>query len=152
MSSYLKCISYREHIFGSCRSDSLFLIGMLRPFTFNVIEHVEWQIMVWLSLGEKICHNPLSHFFLKTNETMWLVLGLEPGQNPGWDLNPQSFNWDHTWSQGLMNLRFLMSHHRKNSVRDKVIGKKWIYLERKTHHRQFVGCVRRWERASKLAG
>ena len=22
-----------------------------------------------------------------------------------------------------------MSHHRKNSVRDKVIGKKWIYLE-----------------------
>ena len=22
-----------------------------------------------------------------------------------------------------------MSHHRKNSVRDKVIGNKWIYLE-----------------------
>ena len=29
-----------------------------------------------------------------------------------------------------MKLRFLMSHHRKNSVREKVIGKKWIYLER----------------------
>ena len=28
-----------------------------------------------------------------------------------------------------MNLGFLMSHYRKNSVRDKVIGKKWIYLE-----------------------
>ena len=25
-----------------------------------------------------------------------------------------------------------MSHHRKNSVRDKVIGKKWIHLERNT--------------------
>ena len=32
-----------------------------------------------------------------------------------------------------MKLRFLMSHHRKNSVRDKVIGKKWIYLERDLH-------------------
>ena len=35
-----------------------------------------------------------------------------------------------------MKLRFLMSHCRKNSVRDKVIGKKWIYLERNTLHRQ----------------
>ena len=38
-----------------------------------------------------------------------------------------------------MKLRFLMSYHRKNSVRDKVIGKKWIYLERNTLHRQSVG-------------
>ena len=35
-----------------------------------------------------------------------------------------------------MKLRFLMSHHRKNSVRDKVIGKKWLYLERNIIHRQ----------------
>ena len=28
-----------------------------------------------------------------------------------------------------------MSCHRKNSVRVKVIGKKWIYTERKTFHR-----------------
>ena len=28
-----------------------------------------------------------------------------------------------------------MSHHRKNSVRDQVIGKKWIYLERNTLQR-----------------
>ena len=34
-----------------------------------------------------------------------------------------------------MNLRFLMSHRRKHSVRDEVIGKKWIYLERHTLHR-----------------
>ena len=41
-----------------------------------------------------------------------------------------------TWPQDLMKLRFLMSHYRKNSVRDKVIGKKWIYLdlERSTLH------------------
>ena len=29
-----------------------------------------------------------------------------------------------------MKFRFLMSHGRKNSMRAKVIGKKWIYLER----------------------
>ena len=35
-----------------------------------------------------------------------------------------------------MKLRFLMSHHIKNSVRDKVMGKKWIYShsERRTVH------------------
>ena len=42
-----------------------------------------------------------------------------------------------TWFQDLMKLGFLMSHHRKNSVRDKVIGNKWIYsdTERSTLHR-----------------
>ena len=34
-----------------------------------------------------------------------------------------------------MKLRFLISHLRKNSVRDKVTGKKWIYSERNTLHR-----------------
>ena len=39
-----------------------------------------------------------------------------------------------------MKLRFLISHHRKNSVRDKVIGKMWIYSdsERSTLHRHSV--------------
>ena len=32
-----------------------------------------------------------------------------------------------------------MSHHRNSSVRDKVIGKKWIYSERNTLHSQSVG-------------
>ena len=34
-----------------------------------------------------------------------------------------------------------MSHHKKNSVRNKVIGKKWIYsdTESSTLHRQSVG-------------
>ena len=36
------------------------------------------------------------------------------------------------WFQDLMKLRFLMSHCRKNLVRHKVIGKKWIYLEGNT--------------------
>ena len=34
-----------------------------------------------------------------------------------------------------MKLGLLMSLHRKNSVRDQVIGKKWIYLERNTLQR-----------------
>ena len=43
-----------------------------------------------------------------------------------WDLNP--CDWDlnpaKTWFQDLMKFRFLMSRHRMNPVRDKVIGKK----------------------------
>ena len=35
-----------------------------------------------------------------------------------------------------MKLGFFMSHYRKNSVKDKVTSKKWIYLERYTFHRQ----------------
>ena len=44
-----------------------------------------------------------------------------------------------------MKLRFLMSHCRKNSVRDRVIGKKLIYSERNIHHRQSMGHLRRRE-------
>ena len=36
------------------------------------------------------------------------------------------------------SLRFLMSHWGKNSVKDKVIGKKWIYLERNTLLTEFA--------------
>ena len=46
---------------------------------------------------------------------MWL--GLEPNQNPQY------------WSQDLMKLRFLMSHHKKNSVRNKVIVRIGFYSE-----------------------
>ena len=35
-----------------------------------------------------------------------------------------------------MKLRFVLSQHRRNSARGKVIGKKWIYLERYRFHRQ----------------
>ena len=71
---------------------------------------------------------------------------LEPSQNSAWDVNPRG--WDSnpakthsTWFQHIMKLRFLMSYHRKNSVRDKGIGKKWVYsdLERGTLYRENVG-------------
>ena len=73
-------------------------------------------------------------------------LRLEFSQNPAWYLNP--CGWDSnrakthgTWFKHLMELMFLMSQHRKNSVRDKAIGKKWFYSdsERSTPHRQSVG-------------
>ena len=53
------------------------------------------------------------------------LLGLKPSQNPG------------NCFQDQMKLKFLMSHHRKNSVRDEVMGKKWIYSDskRSTLHR-----------------
>ena len=37
-----------------------------------------------------------------------------------------------------MKLRFLMSQCKRNSVREKVIGKEWMYLERHTFHRWSV--------------
>ena len=59
------------------------------------------------------------------------------------DLNPAKTHdfqlRSQTWFQDLKKLRFLTSHYRKNSVRDKVIGKMWIYSERNAFHRQSVG-------------
>ena len=48
-----------------------------------------------------------------------------------------------------MKLRFLISHHRKNSLRDKEIGKKWIYLERNTFHRQGLWALSKSESGPK---
>ena len=74
------------------------------------------------------------------NETVYhrlglesMCLGLEPSQNPAWDLTPSGWNSNpakthSTWFQGLMKLRFLMSHCRKNSVIDKMMSK-WIYSD-----------------------
>ena len=63
------------------------------------------------------------------------VPGLKPRWKPDWDFNLQAetwtwllLNWDHTFDV----------YCRKNSVRDKVRGKKWIYLAKKTLHRQSV--------------
>ena len=44
-----------------------------------------------------------------------------------------------------LKIMFLMFHHRKNSVRDKAIGKEWIYSEKYTFHRQNVIYLKRWE-------
>ena len=48
-------------------------------------------------------------------------------------------------ASGHTDSQVLMSHGRKKSVRDKVTGKKWIYLDRNTLHRQSVGHLRRQE-------
>ena len=41
-----------------------------------------------------------------------------------------------------MKLRFLMPHHRKNSVRDKVIGKKgFIQIQREAHSTDRVWAI-----------
>ena len=49
----------------------------------------------------------------------------------------------HTQFQDLVKLRFLMSPRRKNSLREKEIGKKWICLEENALHRQNEGHLQR---------
>ena len=53
------------------------------------------------------------------------MLGLKPSQYTGWDSNPRDQDLNPakvhgTWFQDLMDLRFLMSHHRRYSVTDQV--------------------------------
>ena len=73
--------------------------------------------------------------FVCETETIQLRLGTEL---TCWDLNQDQTHSLPTETrhlvQDLMKLRLLMSYLRKNSVRDKVIGKKWIYLERNILH------------------
>ena len=45
----------------------------------------------------------------------------------------------YTCSQDLLKFRFFMSWYRKNSVRDKGIGNKGMYLERHPLHMLSVG-------------
>ena len=54
------------------------------------------------------------------SETIYLGLGLEPRC---WDLNPAKAHSLPTEFTDLMKFWFLMSHCRKNSVRDKVIDR-----------------------------
>ena len=64
-------------------------------------------------------------------------MGLEPNLNPDWVLNPQTESLNSgsqthclldkislTWYQDFLKLRFSVSGHRKNLVRDKVVDKK----------------------------
>ena len=83
-------------------------------------------------------------------------MGFEPSQNSDWDLNPWAGTWtycllrSHTWFQDLTKLRFFMSQRRRNSGRGKVIGKKCIYLERYTFHRQNAVCLKRQEQLQNM--
>ena len=56
-----------------------------------------------------------------------------------WDLNPTKTHGLPTKKTHLVSrpneAQVLRSHHGKNPVRDKVIDKKWIYLERNTLYR-----------------
>ena len=74
-----------------------------------------------------------------------------------WDLNPHDLDSNpakthSTWFQDLVKPRFLMSHCSKNSVRNKVIGKKWIHLEKNTLHRQEYGLTQRAGLAASVSG
>ena len=118
----------------------------IRVFSSESVLCIRWPKYWSFSFTINIC----------PSETVYLSLGLEPmflglksGQNPVWDSNPHgqdsnSATTHNTWFQDSMKLKFLMSYCRKNSVRDKVIGEKWIYLERNRLHRQSVGCHRGW--------
>ena len=79
--------------------------------------------------------------------------GLEHSQNPVWDSNP--CGWDSnpvktllgTWPNNLLiriTHMFFVSLHRRNSVRNKVIGKKWIYSERNTVQRVWAIAEGEW--------
>ena len=64
-------------------------------------------------------------------------MGLEPVD---WDFNPLSFKL--TWSQDLTKLKFLMSLHRNNSLRDKVLSS---YFQRCTLYKQNAVPLKRGE-------
>ena len=73
-------------------------------------------------------------------------MGLELSQNLAWDLNLHGWHSNPAktcgaWFQDLTKLGFLMSHCRKNSVRDKVIGKRWIYSDMESSTLQTVWAV-----------
>ena len=90
---------------------------------------------------------------LKPFTSNWDLNPCGPCQSPAWKLNPDG--WDskvakthclvrsYIWFQDRMKLKLLMSRHRKNSVRDRVVGKKQIYLKRNAP--QYVGHFRRKE-------
>ena len=69
-------------------------------------------------------------------ESMWL--GLNPAKTHG------------AWIQDTMKFMFLMSHLRKNLLRDKVIGKKWfIQIRRGTYLQTKCGPSQRVSAAMK---
>ena len=79
-------------------------------------------------------------------ENSQLRLGFESSQNSDLGLEPTVFLLkSHTCCKDLMKLRLFMSPCRRNSTRGKVIGKKWIYLERDMVWRQNAVCLKRQE-------
>ena len=65
-----------------------------------------------------------------------------------WDSNPAKTHG--TWFQDLRKFRFLMSHGRKNSVREKVISKKgFIQIQREAYSTDRCGPLQRVSAATK---
>ena len=57
-------------------------------------------------------------------------MGLKASQNPGWDLNPWSFNQNHAPGIWTYEAQVLCVSAQKQFSGDKLIDKKWIYLKR----------------------
>ena len=81
----------------------------------------------------------LSPLYMKLFNSEWNLspcAGIRTQTKPSLGLEPMIFQLESlTWYLDFLRLRSFASHHRKNSVRDKVVGKKWIYSERNTLHR-----------------
>ena len=94
--------------------------------------------------GGLACCSPWGRKELDTTEWLNSNLYMKPSSS-NWDSNPAKTHtgtWTHVLLtkithlvSGLNETRFFISHCRKNSVRDKVIDKMDIYLERNTLHR-----------------
>ena len=107
-----------------------------------------WRHQLWVCLCSQCSLNKTNSLLPRNSQSTPPPVVKLKLCTSDWDLNllvrthtqPKSMVFQlrsHTWFQHLMNLRFLMSHHRKNSVRQ-VIGKKWIYTERNTLCRVWV--------------
>ena len=124
------CILYLEHIL-------LWISHIWRVWDCRIGQYRSWKRLYH---GFKKWH---SRSYLQPLHAIRSLVGAVKLFTSNWKLNPHG--WDsnpaktqYTYFQNLMKLRFLMSHHRKNSVRDKVIGEKWfiqIWGEAHSTHR-----------------
>ena len=127
-------------------STSVFACSWSHPATQKVeqnsVNRQIFQLQLSTTIVQKVSQKVYDGMFIC--ETIHLRVGLEPMcQTQIWSKPTVFYLRSHTSFQDLMKLRFLMYCCRKNSVRDKVTGKMWIYLERNTLHRQDVDHLRR---------
>ena len=97
--------------------------------------HINIPSFEWIACKLVLFLEQVNHAQKETGVSGWMTVKLKLRLN----VEPMVFQLtSHTWFQDIMKPRFWMSLHRNNSVRDKVIGKKWIYLERNTLHRVWI--------------
>ena len=77
----------------------------------------------------------LSPLYVKLFNSEWNLspcAGIRIQTKPSLGIEPMIFQLESLrWCLDLLRLRSFASHHRKNSVREKVIGKKWILFREK---------------------